>query len=40
MNYASRLALAFAPAILSGTRGRIRMVLTPRHEWTIKGVTP
>jgi hypothetical protein len=39
MNYASRIVLVFAPEILSGACGRNRMALTPRPEWTIKGVT-
>ena len=39
MNYASRIVIAFAPAILPGACGRIRMALTPHRERTIKGVT-
>ena len=39
MNYARRIAPAFAPAILSGTCGQNKMALTPRRERTIKGVT-
>jgi hypothetical protein len=39
MNYASRIVIAFAPAMLAGARGGNRMALTPRRERTIEGVT-
>jgi hypothetical protein len=39
MNYARRIAPAFAPAILSSTRGGNHLALTPRRERTTKEVT-
>jgi hypothetical protein len=39
MNYVSRLAIAFAPAIPPSSCRRNRMALIPRHERTIEGVT-
>jgi hypothetical protein len=39
MNYASRIVIAFAPAMLSSACGRKRMALTRRRERTIEGVT-
>ena len=39
MNYANPIVLAFAPALPCGACERNRMALTPRREWTIKGVT-
>jgi hypothetical protein len=39
MNYASRIVIAFAPAIPSSACRGNRMALTSRHERTIEGVT-